>query len=62
MPADYLDLPQMQAVAVHCLLSLDHPADGRGLRDLTLDAGLLNEDEMGRAGIRDRVATIAHNR
>jgi len=52
----------MQAVAVHCPLSFDHPANSRGLRDLTLGAGLLNEDEMGRAGIRDRVATIAHNR
>jgi hypothetical protein len=60
--ADYLDLPQVQAMPVHCLLSLDHSADGRGLRDLVLGTGLLHEYEMGRAGIRGRVASIAHNR
>lgn len=60
--ADYLDLPQVQAGAVHCLLSLDHSAGGRGLRDLTLGPGLLHEYQTGRAGTRDRVATIAHNR
>ncbi len=56
MLADYLNLAQAQAQAqagaVHCLLSLDHSADGRGLRDFMLGAGLLNEYEMGRVGRR----------
>ena len=61
VPADYLDLPQMTALAVNCLLSLDHPADGRGLGDLTLGAGLLDENEVGREVIQARVVVSTHN-
>src|SRR6266496_3911676 len=55
VPADYLDLPQLAAVAVHCLLRLDHSVDGGGLRDRTLGAGLLDKYEIGRAGISNHV-------
>ena len=59
--ADYLDLPQMQAAVLHCLLSLDHPVDEGGLRDLMLGTGLLDEYEIGQASIPHRIAMLAHN-
>src|SRR6516162_3927132 len=48
VPADDLDFAQPVPVTVHRLLSLDHPARGRRLRNLALGAGLLDEDEIGR--------------
>ena len=44
--ADELDLPQPPAMPVHRLLSLDYSARGRGLGDLPLDTGLLDENEF----------------
>ena len=44
--ADELDLPQPAAMAVHHPLSLDYSAGGRGLGDLPLDTGLLDENEF----------------
>ncbi len=61
MPADHLDLPQTQTVAVHGLLSLDHPVDGGGQRNLTLGTGLLDEYQIGGAGTSNPDATILHN-
>jgi len=59
--ADELHLPQPTAMAVHRLLSLDYSARGRGLGDLSLDSGLLDEDEVrwpGWAPLRGGVASV----
>src|SRR5215467_15029291 len=48
--ADDLDLPQAQAGAAHGLLRPGQPNGARRLRDLMLGAGLLDENETGRAG------------
>src|SRR5215471_18278053 len=61
VPADYLDLPQAAALGVNCLLSLEYPAEGGGLGDLPLGTGLLDEYEIGRDVVRDRVVVGTHN-
>src|SRR5262249_58499651 len=61
VPADDLDLPQVRAVAADRLLRPGHPADAGRLRDLVLGAGLLYEDETGRAGSLGRIVVLTHH-
>src|SRR5258708_12823772 len=58
--ADDLDLPQMQARVVHGLLGPRHPVTGRRLRDLVLGSGLLDENQVRRAGVPGHIRMNTH--
>jgi hypothetical protein len=59
--ADQLDLPQAATVTTHGVRGLVHSIDHRQLRELPLNPGLLDEDEIGWERDLERAFSITHS-